>query len=354
MKANPGSQRLNPSVTIFDIAKAVGVHASTVSRAFDPKQQHRVRKDTRERIHRRADEMGYRMDYVARGLRQGRTATIGVVAPDLASTYTTPIIYGLTAAVESTGMLPLIAETNEDSDRLQRVINHMLSRRVDALVVAAGRESDRALLESAAQAVPLVVAARPLRGTELPQVIHNENLGGRMVAEHLHGLGHECAVQLPGPAAVGNFRRRRAGFSQSWQRRKLEEIGPPEPSSRATIEEGVRMMQETLASGEGFSAVFAHNDLVAIGAMWALREAGIQVPEEVSLVGYNDLPTVAYFTPPLTTVRTKTFELGYRAGELVKNLLAGESVENVVLEPELMVRASTAARASASSPRSAP
>lgn len=335
------SDSTNSMVTIFDVAREAGVHASTVSRALDPEQRDRVKEPTRVRILEVVDRLGYRPDLVARGLRRGRTGTIGVIAADLGSTYVTPIIHGLSAAVEVDGMLPMIAESNDEPDRLKLVIDHMLSRRVDAIVVAAARRGDEAVLERASQTVPVVLAARPLEGTDLPQVIHDEVGGARQVAEHLEGLGHREAIQLLGPDDVANFSRRRLGFSTYWAEAGLDELEPLPEVHRPSISEGRRLMVELLGREGLPTAVFAANDFIAIGALSAMHEEEIEVPGQVSLVGYNDLPTSEHLTPALTTVRTETFEIGFRAGGMVRDLLDGLSVADITLDPTLVVRAST-------------
>lgn len=333
----------NSGVTIFDVAKEVGVHASTVSRALDPGQQDRVKEPTRIRILEAVDRLGYRPDLVARGLRRGKTGTIGVIASNLGSTYMTPIIHGLSDVVSNDGMLPLIAESNEDHDQLGVVIDHMLSRRVDALVVAAAHHDDAELLEEAGERVPIVLAARPIEGSSLPHVVHDENFGGRQVAIHLESLGHESAVQLLGPQDAVNLRRRRNGFSKRWAEAGKLEIDPPVESERPSIEEGRRMIHALVDRDSQLpTAIFANHDFLAIGALSALNHLKVDVPTAISLVGYNDLPASEHLAPPLTTVRTKTYDIGVRAGQLVQRLLRGEAVDNVTLKPVLVVRNSTA------------
>ncbi|MGH8928405.1 MAG: LacI family DNA-binding transcriptional regulator [Acidimicrobiia bacterium] len=336
-------RRSNGGVTLADVARLAGVHPSTVSRALDPLQINRVKEPTRQLIIEAATRLGYRPDLVARGLRNGRTATIGVIAADLGNTFVTPIIHGLTGAIESAGMLPMIAETQDDHGRLSHILDHMLSRRVDAIVVAAARAGDQALLESAAKLVPVVIAARPLRRTSLPQVIHDDREGGRLVAQLFGDLGHQLVAQLQGPDDVDNFPRRAEGFSGFCESRGITEIVVSARASVPAIHEGKRVMDALLAKpGLRPSAVFAHNDLMALGALSVIRAAGLRVPDDLSLVGYNDLPMVGHLAPPLTTVRYPSLEVGKAAGAMVRQLLAGGRPSDVNLEPELVMRESAA------------
>lgn len=339
---NPGST----GVTLLDVAREAGVHVSTVSRALDPAHRARVKDATRLHIEAVAHKLGYRPDMVARGLKSGRTAAVGVIVADLGNTFITPVIHGLTAAVETAGMMPMIAETEDDHDRFSNILDHMLSRRVDAMVVTSARSADRETLESAGRIVPIVVAGRPLDDTSLPQVIVDEVTGGRLVAEHFADLGHRRVAQLRGPVDVANFPRRASGFSAACAQAGIEEVLVHEAATLPIIDEGQRIMQVLIDQPDGLpSAIFAQNDLMALGALSLMRDNGIVVPDDVSLAGYNNLPTVGHVSPSLTTVNYPSMDVGRIAGEMILNLLAGDSVEDVVLEPELVVRQSTQTKA---------
>lgn len=301
-----------------------------------------VRDATREQIVETAARLGYRPHMGARGLQTGRTATVGVITADLGNTFVTPIIHGIVAAIEPSGFMPMIAETQDDSDRCTRIIDHMLARRVDVMIVIAARTGDRALLEATARVVPLVVAGRPLEGSDLPHVIHDDQQGGRIAASHLAALGHRRIAQLHGPADVANFPRRAAGFRAAVAEGGLDDLSPPETAHSPTIEEGHRLMTLLLARHTRPTAVFAHNDLMALGARAALNGAGLRVPHDISLVGYNDLPTMGQLVPPLTTVRYPSQEIGELAGAMALAVLAGERPQDVDLEPRLIIRGSTA------------
>ncbi len=328
--------------TLDDIAREVGVHPSTVSRALNPTRAGLVKPDTRRAVEEAARRLGYRPDMVARGLQSGRTATIGVIVADLGNAFITPIIHQLAAALETASMMPVIAETQDEHERFTRILDHIISRRVDAIVTAAARLGDREILEAAAMTVPVVVAARPLPGSALPQVIHDDEGGARMAAEHLASLGHRSVAQLRGPLDVANFSRRAVGFTDASGRLGLAEVVVEDTGRRPIFEEGRRLMEMLLAAVSPLpTAVFAHNDLMALGALAALNEASLRVPEDVSLIGYNDLPAMELVAPPLTTVRYPSKEIGRAAGELVLSVLRGQEPADVCLEPALVVRAST-------------
>ncbi len=265
-----------------------------------------------------------------------------MITADLGNTFVTPIIHGITASLEVAGMMPTVAETQDDHARMVNILDHMLSRRVDGIVALAGRAADREALDAANQVAPVILAGRPLEGSALRCAIQDNERGGRLVAEHLRSLGHQVVAQLHGPDDVGNFPRRAKGFSAVAQAAGMQELSIDDRAERPVIDEGTRLMDAYLdASPDLPTAVFAHNDLMALGALSALRRRGIRVPEDVSLVGYNDLPAMGFLTPPLTTVRYQSFEIGRRAGSMMVQVLAGEDPDDVCLEPTLIVRGST-------------
>ena len=330
-------------VTLADVAQEVGLHYSTVSRALDPEKSSLVREDTRLRIMDAADRIGYRPHMIARGLTTGRTATIGIIAADLGNTWVTPIIHGITARIESAGSMPVIAETQDSSERFAEILNHMLSRQVDAVIALAARTGDVAVLQAAARTVPVVVAARPLDRSGLTLVTHADAKGAALVAEHLAALGHRTVVQLAGPQDVLNFKRRYVSFSKTAQRLGMDEVQIDMGAHVPVESEGHAQMEELLErTGPWPTAVFAANDAMALGAIAAARERGLAVPEDLSVVGYNDLPLVRHLSPPLTTVRYPGWDVGYNAGRVCLELLAGRSPKNRVLEAPLIIRDSTA------------
>lgn len=340
--ADPAGKSWSGTVTLNDVARASGVHISTVSRALDPTKHSRVKAETRQRIIQVANELGYRPDLVARSLQSGRTGTIGVILADLGNTFVTPLVHGIAASLESAQALPTIAETQDDHARMLNILDHMLSRRVDGIVAVAAKSADQQALEAASKVVPVVLASRPLERTELVTITHDDREGGRLVAEHLHQLGHRTVAQLRGPDDVLNFPRRAAGFRELAADRGIHEIMIDDCAERPVTEEGARLMELLLDSSPRLpTAVFAHNDLMALGALSVLRQRSLRVPRDMSLVGFNDLPLVGHLTPPLSTVRLRPLELGKLAGDVVVRMMSGERPADVTLGVSLIPRGSS-------------
>lgn len=334
------------NVTLRDVARAVGVHPSTVSRALDPKRSWTINEQTRQKIVQVAQELGYKIDTLASGLRRGRSETIGIVVPDLANPFYAPVIRGIENALEGRGLMALIAETQEDRERMSKVFEHLARRRVDGVITAAARKGDEAILRKAFKNFPVVLAVRNLERSGLPAITHDDELGGKLLAEYLVMLGHQSIAQLYGPQDVSSFVGRSHGFCTALAASGIEVITLNEQAANPTIAEGKRLMQHLLETVSPLpTAVFAPNDLMALGALEVLKGAGIRCPEDISLVGYNDSPQAPYTSPPLTTVRLPGYELGRMAAELVVTLFEQPELvpPHISLPPVLIIRQSSAA-----------
>lgn len=334
-------------MTLKDIASAVGVNPSTVSRALDPKKSHLVSDETVTRIRQVAQELGYRGDRVASALRRQATGTVGVVVADLANPFIAPVIHGIAKALAPEHMLPLIIETEDDPDQLKSSVDHLLSRRVDAIIAAGARFGNREELEQASVHTPIVIAVRELPNSHLPHVLHDDRAGGAMAARHLIELGHQRIVELRGPDDVGNFVARHIGFQAECRAAGLEPIELPEFGARPIQEDGERLAEllVELHGDDMPTGLFAHNDLMALGALRVLRRHQVRCPDDISIVGYNDSPIIDQVDPPLTSVAYPGIEVGRAAAELALALItdADGTVASAVFPPRLCVRESTRA-----------
>jgi LacI family transcriptional regulator, galactose operon repressor len=329
-----------------DVADAAGVHISTASRALDPGQRARISAATIARIESVARKLGYVPDLVAAGLARGRTQTVGVVVSDLLNPFTGPVVRGVASVCEDHGLIPLIAETNESAERLDTVLRHFVSRRVEAIITTAVHATDTALLHTVTRSgIPVVLAVRGMDGGRFPAVLHDDVTGGSLAAAHLLELGHKVIAAIAGPADVDTFVRREQGFSarlaQAGRGVKHAVVTAPNTS----MEEGRRLMH-LLMDGDGPvpTAVFAANDMMAIGAIEGLEERGLSCPDDVSVVGYDDMPLVVHMTPPLTTISLPAEELGRTAAQMALKFIQKprSRPQTIQLPAALIVRGSTA------------
>ena len=332
--------------TLKDIAELTGVHPSTVSRALDPARANMVNPETRARVRTAAEELGFRVDAVASGLRRGRTMALGIIVADLGNPFAAPVIRGIENNLESHGYLAFITETQDDTARLTRVIDHLLSRRVDAIITLAARAGNEYVLQRAAQEVPVVLAVRNLPKSRLPGVVHDDHHGGRLAADHLLDLGHRRVSQLRGPQDISSFLGRGSGFGDRIRAAGAELIDIKSDATSPSADEGRRLTKELLRQRSDMpSGIFAHNDMMAMGAIQELRSAGCDVPADVSVIGYNDSLLTTFTDPPLTTIALPGYELGRFAAEAAFTQLDDPGREPTVLTlpPRLVARRSTAA-----------
>ena len=331
-------------VTLQDIAEATGVHASTVSRALDPEKSDLVNPDTRARVRTIAAKLGYRGDAVASGLRRGRTNTIGLVVADIANPFIGPVVRGLENSLEPRNRMLFVAESQDDHERMRRVMDSLLGRRADAIVTTAARLGDEQLLQQIAEQVPLVLAVRNLPGSGLVAITHDDVRGGQLAARHLVECGHRRVAQLPGSDDISSFHDRGRGFREFLAGTDVELVEPSESGRHPVLSEGRRVMELLLDEVDELpTGVFAHNDLMAFGALQALAERGLSCPEDIAIVGYNDTIMTEFTDPPITTVRLPGYELGSIAADTAVALIEdGQDVDPPQsLPPVLVPRHST-------------
>ena len=331
-------------VTLRDVAKRAGVHVSTASRALDEGGSGRIGPATIERVRSAAEDLGYARDLVASGLKRGETKTVGVVVADLDNPHNAPVIRGIAGVLEAADFVPLVAETAESRERFERLVSHLTQRRVDALITSAVHLDGAALLERLlGDEVPVVLAIRSLPGTDYNAVVHDDQTGGALAAQHLVALGHRSLAQLVGPADIDTFVRRAEGFSRAVTAAGRAEISLGGRSAAPSFDEGRRLMQNLLAEPLRPTAVFAPTDVMAVGALDAIAGHGLRCPEDISVVGYNDIPMSRYISPPLTTVELPSEELGAEAARMALESIAdpGARGKLVQLPATLVVRRST-------------
>src|SRR5215217_3639791 len=338
--------RAREPVTLRDVAAAAGVHTATASRALNPDTRKLVNSDTAQRVLDVATDLGYRPNPIARGLKTSRSYTVGVVVPDLRNPLFPPIARGIEERLEPAGYTSLLANTDNDPEREQLSFDALRARQVDGYITASARRRHPLLEELAANARPLVLVNRATDDANVPSVVPDDSDGMRQAVEHVAALGHRRVAHLAGPFELTTGVHRHEGFVGGMRAAGLT-VDPDlvVAGSLFTEAEGARQCRELLARGREFTAVLAGNDLLALGCLDALREAGLDCPRDVSVVGFNDMDWSARFSPPLTTVRVPHHRLGIAAADLLLERLSDRDapVRHVVLPVELVVRGSTAA-----------
>lgn len=335
------AQRPRPT-TLRDVAEAAGVHLSTVSRVLSPEKRRLVKDETAERIEALIAELDYSPNRLAQGLKTRRSMTVGVLIADITNPVFPYVVRGIEDMLLHSGYTALVANTDDDAERGRAAFDALSARQVDGFIVTTAPRVDRLVEEALDRGAPLVLAVRNTDSRRAAAVTSDEREGTRIAVEHLFALGHRRIACVHGPTTVSTGAARLEGFVHAMKSSRLElnsDLLVEAGSFR--IEEGERSMRQILARGTRFTAVLAGNDMLAVGCLTALAKHKLRCPEDVSVVGFNDMPLADRLSPPLTTLRIPYYDVGLCAAELFVEQLNGAPRREIVLSQELVVRGST-------------
>jgi DNA-binding LacI/PurR family transcriptional regulator len=322
------------AVVMADVARLAGVSQQTVSRVLNDSPH--VRPDTRERVREAIRKLEYRPNRLARALVTGRSRTLGVLSFDTTLYGPASTLFAIERAAHEAGYFVSIASLRSlDAASVRSAVERLREQGVDGVLAIAPQVSAAAGLLQAPADVPIVATEAGQPGA-VPLVAVDQQAGARMATQHLLDLGHRTVWHIAGPRDWLEATDRIAGW-----RAALEAAGaaaPPPLPGDWSARSGYATA-EMLATA---TAVFAGNDQMALGLLRALHELGRRVPEDISVVGFDDIPEAAYFTPPLTTVRQRFDEIGARALRLLLERIEGGPARSATVAPELVVRESSA------------
>jgi LacI family transcriptional regulator len=342
---NDGQTGSHVPATLRDVARVARVHLSTVSRAMNAETRSLVNADTLIRVLNAAEQLDYRPNQTARALRMKRSLSVGVIVPDLLNPMVAQMIGGIEARLGEAGYLVLLGNADHSDERAKLFLETMSAHQVEGIISTAATEDDEALREVGRFGRPLVLANRSMTGGIFSSVVPDDQQCSELAIDHLVGLGHQRIGHIAGPPTVSNGLLRRRGYESALARRGIavrnERV---QAAVRYTVEEGERACEKLFARCNDLTAIFAGNDLLAIGCLDALARRSLRCPEDISIVGCNDMPFSGRFDPPLTTVHVPLAELGEIAADLLLELIADHRREprHVVVDPYLVVRGSTA------------
>jgi LacI family transcriptional regulator len=331
--------------TLRDVAEAAGVHAATASRALNPATRGLVNAETARRVMKVAETLGYRPNPIARGLKTSKSQTVGLVIPDLTNPLFPPIVRGIEDVLEPAGYSGLIVNTDNDPGRELAQIESLRSRQVEGLIVATALIEHPLLAELHREGVKMVMVNRRTEGINVASITPDDATGISLAVEHLAGLGHRRIVHLAGPQTTSTGVVRARSF-----RNTVRELGLDNDPDLVTTcdfwneEDGARALRGLLDRGVDFTAVVAGNDLIALGCYDVFAERGIVCPDDVSVVGFNDMPFLDKLRPPLTSVAVPHHQVGVEAARMLLETIdePDRPARSVLLPLTLRVRGSTA------------
>ena len=330
--------------TLRDVANRARVHPSTVSRALNGSTRELVNPATVRRILKAAEDLGYEPNSLARSLKTNRTMTVGMLIPDLTNPVFPPIVRGIEDGLADEGYTLVLANTDGDPAKERRIVGVMRGRKVDGLLLATALRDYPLLEELVAAGVAVVLVNRTSEQPTVPSVTPDDHAGMGMAVRHLVSLGHRRIAHIGGPQSMTTGLARHHSFL-SWMRVAGVEPDPALTTFAAAFREqaGAAACEELFGRTTDFTAIVAANDLLALGCYDALHARGLIIPDDISVVGHNDIPFADNFGPPLTTVRIPHYEIGVKAAQLMLESLRspGSPLAAVHLAPSFVLRAST-------------
>ncbi len=327
-------------VTLKDIAKIAGVSVNTVSRALNNKPD--ISKETKKKILRIAKELNYTKDFTASSLRRRESRIVGVILADSANPFYSEVLKGIEAASKEYGYNIILINSERNYEQETSAINILLSRRIDGLLLSPVQEKTDDVEELIKLKIPLVIFARHFEDLPVNEVRSDDIKAGYLATSHLIERGAKKILMINGYLHKSPAKLRLEGYKKA-----LKEYGIPLSEELVIVgdigmKDGEKAVDEALRKGISFDGIFAYNDMLALGAMKALKERGINIPGNVKIVGCDDILFSSVTTPSLTTIRIKKYEIGYEAFKLLIKVLRGKKrIEKKVLDVELIVREST-------------
>jgi LacI family transcriptional regulator len=342
LSQTPVADKRQRPPTMRDVAALAGVSVQTVSAVINGKPG--ITEETTARVLAVIKQLGYHPDYTARSLRSGRRRTIALLVSNVANS----VLGRMASAAEDYAYANdynlVLYNTHDDAQREMSYVNTAAQRSVDGVLFVAANQPHKAQQILEAVGIPSVIIDRIPEGYSGPSVGLDNVKAGRLAAEHLLGLGHLRLAHIPAPPGPRLSRERQTGFIQTVESSGIPAQVQVERVTQFGCQPGYEAMQRLLRHKVLPSAVFAATDLAAIGAMHAIRECGLSVPHDISVVGLDNIDVAAYQNPPLTTIRQFVTQLAALGVQMLLDILAGKqpTPPQVVIEPALVIRQSTA------------
>jgi len=325
-------------ITLKMVAERAGVSVNTASRAINHKPD--INQETKKRILKVAQELGYIRNDTAVALRTKKTGTLGVVIADNRNPFYAEVLNGMETAAREKNYHIILANTQRDYKKEEEAINLLLTKRVDGLLITPVQDRDDDIKNLIEANIPFVIVGRDFKNIEVDAVYNDEVKGGFLATKYLIKKGHKRIALINGFLHKSPARGRLEGYKKA-----LKEYGIPFDDSLVSVgdidvKDGYERTKQLLEKGLNFTAIFAYNDMMAFGAMRAIKEKGLRIPEDIGLVGYDDIPFSSLISPSLTTIRLKKQELGVESLKLLLSRInvSRKKTKKIMLDVELKIR----------------
>ncbi|MCU1233383.1 MAG: transcriptional regulator, LacI family [Candidatus Solibacter sp.] len=306
------------AITIKDVARESGVNVSTVSRALNG--EYGVHSDTRELVLAVAERLQYRPNRVARGLVTGRSHTLALVVSDIRNPFFAEVARGAEDAAYASDYDLVLCNSDLDAEKQLRYVESLMEKRVDGILMNSVAELSKKQVEQLSNVgVPIVLLNRAAPRNAFSTICADNDAGGVLAAEYLWKLGHRKIAHLTGPRHHGNMTERANGFVRALSEAR-KPVKPVVLHGKNNFQGGMELAQKLLAQHEDVTAIFAASDMMAFGAIRALMEAGKRIPEDVSVIGFDNVELSTIVNPPLTTIHQPKYEIGQAAVEILLRL----------------------------------
>ncbi|MCS3434284.1 LacI family DNA-binding transcriptional regulator [Klebsiella sp. BIGb0407] len=306
------------TATVYDIARIAGVSVSTVSRILTGSAK--VSKDKRSAVERAIEELDFRPNLMAQSLKSGQSMTLGVLTQHLDSPFTNEMLRGVEKNLEGTGYVPIIVSGHWNPLQELERIQLLIDRRVDGIIILTGHVSQQHLIELSLQ-VPIAVAGHDINTESIRSFNVNNRLGGYLATQHLLELGHRKIAHIVGEANQNDAIERLLGYRHALNASGIEYDNNLVIQGDFTEKGGRQAIKQLLDNNTDFTAVFCANDQTAYGAILGIKDANLEIPDDISVIGFDDLPFSTYSNPPLTTIKQPIYETGVKLAESLLNLI---------------------------------